>query len=110
MGGFLDILFVESRKRDGEGEGMKKDEESQIYLYTNSIKPRRHGLSLTPAGRTRYPFKKMIINDFFVIESLSSVTLVRSAIQSFHRRYPERGFTVRQPLGVDGVWIVRRTA
>ena len=84
---------------------MKWDEEAPLYV---GIKPRRHGLSMTVNKRMRYPFKAMIVNDYFVVESTTAAVAVRNALKSFYRRMPSRQFTVRQKQDVDGMWIVRR--
>jgi hypothetical protein len=84
-----------------------RDEERPFY---KDIKPRKHVLSQTPAGRFRYPFRRMIVNDYFVIESWNMALAVRNALKSLYRRKPSLKFTVRQASGIDGVWIVRRVA
>lgn len=84
-----------------------RDVERPFY---KDIKPRKHTLSRTPAGRVRYPFRRMIINDYFVLESWNMALAVRSALKSLYRRKPDVKFTVRQAAGIDGLWIVRRVA
>lgn len=84
---------------------MRRDEDKPFYV---GIKAKKHSVRFTPAGRTRYPFKAMIINDYFTLESGTAVVAVRNALKSFYKRVPNRKFTVRQPAGVDGLWIVRR--
>lgn len=82
-----------------------RDEECPFY---KDIKPRKHMLSQTPTGRQRYPFTRMIINDYFVVESEGLANAVRSALKSLYRRRPGLKFTVRQAAGIDGLWVIRR--
>lgn len=84
---------------------MRWDEEIPLH---GGIKPRRHTVGMTVNGRMRYPFKAMIVNDYFVVESTTAAIAVRNALKSFYRRMPTRQFTVRQKQDVDGLWIVRR--
>lgn len=72
------------------------------------IVPREHHLRVTQKGRYRYPFKGMLIGDYFRVYSLNESILIRSALQSFYRRTPTRKFTVRQRE--DGEWICRRVS
>ena len=72
------------------------------------IVAREHALRKTVGGRTRYPFKGMLIGDYFRVYTIGESILVRSALQSFYRRTPTRKFTVRQRE--DGEWICRRVS
>lgn len=83
-----------------------KDEEVRLP----GIVPREH-LMRTYGwnGRKKYPFKGMIIGDYFKIHDRERALSVRASIRSFRRRYPAREFTVRQVQGQE-YWICRRVA
>lgn len=84
-----------------------RDEECPLY---EGIKARKHALGTAPSGRFRYPFKQMIVNDYFVVNSWGMAQTVRDALKSLYKRQSNLRFTVRQAAGIDGVWIVRRIA
>jgi hypothetical protein len=80
-----------------------RDEE----VHAEGIAAREHIVrrnSLT--GRARYPFKFMLLNDYFSLTTLRDVNAARDALKSFNRRDPSRRFTVR--MHRDGEWICRR--
>ncbi len=72
------------------------------------ITPRKHVVRKNQvSGRSKYPFKGMIRNDYFTVENEGEARAVREALKSFYRRIPERRFTVRQ--NAEGnLWICRR--
>ncbi|WJZ48079.1 hypothetical protein [Phage DSL-LC04] len=72
------------------------------------IKAKEFFLSRTPAGRVRYPFKRMIVGDYFRVYTMAEATAIRNALQSFYKRTPGRTFTTRQRD--DGEWVCRRVA
>jgi len=74
------------------------------------IVSRRHTLGRSLGGRARYPFKALVVNDYFLVHDKETATKVRNALKSFKRRYPTWSFTVR-PMPTDySVWVVRRVA
>jgi hypothetical protein len=94
-----------SGKRKEKDMGRERDKECPSY---EGIKARKHALETTSSGRFRYPFKRMIINDYFVVDSWNMAQTVRDALKSLYKRKPSLKFSVRQAAGIDGVWIVRR--
>lgn len=85
---------------------MRRDEE--VDNHDPLIAAREHSLRKTATGRYKYPFKAMLVNDYFRVFSAGESVLVRSALQSFYSRTPTRRFSVRQRD--DGEWICRRVA
>ena len=59
-------------------------------------------------GRRIYPFKAMIIGDFFKLDDYNKVISVRSCLKRFYKLHPGRRFTVRPDE--EGYWICRRVA
>jgi hypothetical protein len=94
-------------KVGGKEEGMLKDEERPLY---KDIKPRQHAVSFTASGRYRYPFKRMIVNDYFLARSMTEAEMARNAVKGFCKRHAGKQFTVRQMRDVDGLWVIRRVA
>lgn len=88
---------------------MGRERDSECPLY-EGIKARKHILGMTTSGRYRYPFKRMIVNDYFVVDSWNAAQTVRNALKSLYKRKPNIRFAVRQAAGIDGIWIVRRVA
>jgi hypothetical protein len=86
---------------------MLKDEEHPLY---KDIQPRKHVVSFSSNGRSRYPFKRMIVNDYFLARSMTEAEMARNAAKSFCRRHPGKHFTIRQMRDVDGLWVIRRVA
>ena len=74
------------------------------------IESRQHAVKHGPSGTTKYPFKAMVRNDFFLIGSWEEAIKVRNALKSFYRRYRNREFTVRQRPDDAQIWVVRRVA
>lgn len=83
---------------------MSKAKDIEVRLP--GIVPREHTLQLTLTGRRRYPFKAMIVGDFFKVHSWTDAVAVRSALRSFYNRITGRRFTVRQRD--CGEWVCRR--
>lgn len=83
-----------------------RDEE--VQNPDSFIVAKEHPVRKTVTGRNKYPFKGMLVGDYFRVFSAGESILVRSALQSFYSRIPARRFTVRQRE--DGEWICRRVA
>jgi len=82
-----------------------RDEEVRLP----GITPREHTVQRNVlTGRARYPFKYMLLGDFFVLTSQRDATASRDALKSFNRRSAGRRFAVR--LRHEGIWICRRIA
>jgi len=80
-----------------------KDEEVRLP----GITPREHFTRpYGTNGKRKYPFKAMIVGDYFKVESHDQVLSVRACLRSFYKSYPGRKFTVRQKDSF--VWICRR--
>ena len=67
-----------------------------------------HTVVVLPSGRRKYPFKRMLIGEWFSVFTLHDSRAVRHALRSFARRFPDRKFTVRQRLEDDDHWVCRR--
>ena len=80
-----------------------RDEE----VRSPGITPRDWGTG-RKSNRMQYPFKKMLVGDYFVVYSVIEARGVRSALQSFYSRHAGRKFWVRQRE--DGEWVCRRIA
>lgn len=72
------------------------------------IASREHTVGRSLGGRARYPFKALVVNDYFLVYSAEKATKVRNALKSFKRRFPTRAFTVRPMPTHYNVWVVRR--
>lgn len=83
-----------------------KDEEVKL----TGITPRQHLVRHSINGRAKYPFKAMIIGDYFTVSSAEEAINIRGALKSFYRRIENRRFTVRQPIENDYIWICRRVS
>jgi len=59
-------------------------------------------------GKRVYPFKAMVVNDFFKLDEHSRVISVRACLKRFYKLHPGRRFTVRP--NDAGYWICRRVA
>ncbi len=80
-----------------------------VELSLPGVMPREHAVRRNViSGRTRYPFKYMLLNDYFVLTTLRDAGATRDALKSFNRREPAKRFTVRQRN--EGEWICRRVA
>jgi hypothetical protein len=82
-----------------------------VEVKTLGITPKEHPVrrsSLT--GRARYPFKAMIVGDYFLVHTHKDSLYIRNALKSFYKRIQGRRFTVRQKLEDDNVWVCRRVA
>jgi len=80
--------------------------EKSGVTWCNRIKPRCHGVSKTVAGRSRYPFTAMLVNDYFIVTGSHSASKVRNAVKTFCRKHSGRKFSVRAEQ--LGQWICRR--
>jgi len=72
----------------------------------NRIKSRCHGVARTVAGRFRYPFTAMLVNDYFVVTGDHRASKVRNAVKTFCRKHSGRKFSVKAYQ--LGQWICRR--
>jgi hypothetical protein len=89
------------------GEAMSREKDEEITIP--GIKPREHFMRPSGIrGRTKYPFKGMIVGDYFRVDSWDQALHVRAALRSFYKRKPGRQFTVRQ--NDEGWWVCRRVA
>jgi hypothetical protein len=87
----------------------KQAEQTARELAGNTpIRPRRHAVRYNVnTGRARYPFKAMILGDFFLLDSQDHAVAARNALKTFYRRYAGRKFTIKQE-DATGYWICRR--
>lgn len=73
------------------------------------ITPRAHVLRPRGLGSIRWPFKAMVIGDYFIVDR-SLAEKAKNALKSFKRRVPGRRFSIR-PQTIEGqVFVVRRVA
>lgn len=80
-----------------------------VPLSLPGVQSREHAVRRNVlSGRTRYPFKFMLLNDYFVLTTLHDAEATRNALKSFNRRDSAKRFTVRQRH--EGEWICRRIA
>ncbi len=87
---------------------MLKDQEAPRL---DGIVARKHSVRYTRTQRTSYPFRAMLVNDYFVVQSLTASINARDAAKTYCRRHGgNKKFSVRQMKEFDGVWIVRRIA
>ena len=82
-----------------------------VEVRLPGITPRAHFIrknSLT--GRRKYPFKAMIIGDYFILDNSLDAQATRNSLKTFYRNMVKmrkvRVFTVR-PNG-QGKWVCRR--
>jgi len=74
-----------------------------------SIRPKRHAVRYNLiTGRARYPFKAMVLGDFFLLEGKDHALAARNALKTFLRKNPIRRFAIKKEP-VSGYWICRRT-
>lgn len=71
------------------------------------ITPRCHKVRRMNSGTLKYPFKAMIIGDYFLIETADDAQLTGAAARKYGYRYPPRRFTVR-PTPESPFWVCRR--
>ena len=73
------------------------------------IRPKRHAVRYNlVTGRARYPFKAMVIGDFFLLDGKDHALAARNALKTFLRKNPVRRFAIKREA-VSGFWICRRT-
>jgi len=82
-----------------------------VEVRSPGITPRAHIMRKNLlTGRRKYPFKAMIIGDYFVLESSRDAQPVRNSLSTFYKKmlkqHKTRLFTVRP--NDQGVWICRR--
>lgn len=78
-----------------------------VEVVSPGIVPREHHVrEYGLRGRKKYPFKGMIVGDFFKLNSWKEAVNARAALASFSKRTPGRKFTIRQRE--VGEWICRR--
>ena len=88
----------------------KQAEDRARELAGNTlIRPKRHVARYNLiTGRARYPFKAMIVGDFFLLDGKDHAYAARNALKTFYRKNPTRRFTLKQDVD-SGYWICRRT-
>ena len=73
------------------------------------IRPKRHAVRYNlVTGRARYPFKAMVLGDFFLLDGKDHALAARNALKTFLRKNPVRRFAIKREA-VSGFWICRRT-
>ena len=73
------------------------------------IRPKRHAVRYNlVTGRARYPFKAMVLGDFFLLDGKDHASAARNALKTFLRKNPVRRFAIKREA-VSGFWICRRT-
>jgi len=80
--------------------------DKEVENSNPKIRIREFHVTHTVSGRNRFPFKKMLVGDFFRVFTFRESVSIRSALQSFYKRHPGRQFTTRQRD--DGEWVCRR--
>ncbi len=83
----------------------RKDEEVKLQ---GRIPQEHKVIYKAKSGRAKYPFKSMVIGDYFLIEEVEGALATRSALKSFYNRFKNRRFTVRMKIENDNVWVCRR--
>jgi hypothetical protein len=96
------ILGLKTREIDMP---LVRDQELEIM----GIEPRAHVVRRYGQSRVRWPFKAMVVNDFFTLD-LETLDKAKNALKSFNRRYPHRRFSVRPQQGNVDVYVVRRVS
>ena len=88
----------------------KQAEDRARELAGNTlIRPKRHVARYNLiTGRARYPFKAMVVGDFFLLDGKDHAYAARNALKTFYRKNPARRFTLKQDVD-SGYWICRRT-
>lgn len=81
--------------------------ERDIEMVVVGPKPKEHRLG-KKGMVTDYPFRGMLLGDWFVVWTKREAAAARNAAGSFVKRRPGRKFAVRQRE--DGEWICRRVA
>jgi len=81
-------------------------------MTLTGITPHQHTLQFCNGNhrQTRYPFKGMVLGDYFVVHSKEDAKRINSALSTFYksRNGTGRRFSVVQSEGP--VWTCRRTA
>ena len=73
------------------------------------LRPKRHVVRYNMlTGRARYPYKAMVLGDFFLLDSKDHALAARNALKTFLRKNPARRFTIKVDSD-SGYWICRRT-
>lgn len=73
------------------------------------LRPKRHVVRYNMlTGRARYPYKAMVLGDFFLLEGKDHALAARNALKTFLRKNRARRFTIKMDSG-SGYWICRRT-
>jgi len=86
---------------------------NDVEVRSPGIAPKEHPLRKNPlTGRRKYPFKAMIVGDYFCIENEEDAKAVRNSLKTFYKKVKEdkkiRKFTVRpKKCGIE-FWICRR--
>ena len=87
----------------------KQAEDKARELAGNTpLRPKRHVARYNLlTGRARYPFKAMIVGDFFLLDGKDHAYAARNALKTFNRKNPTRRFALKKDTG-SGFWICRR--
>jgi len=86
---------------------------NDVEVRSPGIAPKEHPLRKNQlTGRRKYPFKAMIVGDYFCIENEEDAKAVRNSLKTFYKKVKEdkkiRKFTVRpKKCGIE-FWICRR--
>ena len=77
----------------------------------SDITPRRHSLQKCGGalGRFRYPFRAMVVGDFFLVSSQDHATKVHKALSTFYRSRSGVGRRFTVVRSEEGCWTCRRT-
>jgi len=86
---------------------------NDVEVRSPGITPKEHPLRKNPlTGRRKYPFKAMIVGDYFCIENQVDAKAARNSLKTFYKKLKEGGkkwkFTVRPKKCGVGFWICRR--
>ena len=87
----------------------KQAEDKARALAGNTfIRPKRHVARYNLlTGRARYPYKAMVVGDFFLLDGKDHAYAARNALKTFNRKNPTRRFALRKDTK-SGFWICRR--
>jgi hypothetical protein len=102
VGNMLPMENTETLERQAEARARE-------LAGNTPLRPKRHVVRYNMlTGRARYPFKAMVLGDFFLLDGKDHALAARNALKTFLRKNPVRRFAIR--LDSDsGYWICRRT-
>jgi len=94
---------IETLEKQAEGT-------ARALAGNTPLKPKRYVVRYhLLTGRARYPFKMMVVGDFFLLDGQDHAVAARNALKTFNRRLPHRRFTIKHDAG-SGFWICRRVS